>query len=221
MTAIDGWGYAFLALVSIVLPLLAIETSRRLGGGSLPLPRTLFYLQTIVFQGIVLLIATVTAVTNRISIARLPREPMRGVVAAALLLAIALLVLLVRWPQRTAEVKRRLYELLPHDRSELPPYFALCVFAAVAEEVTYRGVAFALIGRLTSSTIAAALIAAAIFALGHMVQGWSSVGAIFLFAIGFQAIVYIAGSLLFAIVVHFAYDAIAGVLIPRLYSREL
>lgn len=131
------------------------------------------------------------------------------------LLGTALAILVVRWPSRPQAARRRLYDLLPHGRREMPLYLALCAIAAVGEEVTYRAAALELLERLTGNSVAAAVIAAVAFALGHAIQGWRSVGAIFLFALGFHAIVFIAGSIWFAVAVHFAYDAIAGVLIPR------
>lgn len=162
-----------------------------------------------------LFVAIITARRNAIPVAQAPLRPLEGGAAAACLLAIALLILVVRWPGREPKTKRRLYELLPHERGEMPLYLGLCAAAAVSEEVAYRGVAFSLLQMLSGSEAVAALLAAVAFALGHAIQGWRSVGAIFLFALGFHVIVLIAGSLWFAVGVHFAYDAIAGVLIPR------
>ena len=197
----------FLFLIGVVLPLLAFQTARLLRGGPLPLPRRHFYVQTIVLQAAILIFALFV----KRDVLRPPDRPVGGALAALALLGIAIGILVIRWPARSSESRTQLYELLPHHRSELPLYFALCVAAGFAEEIAYRGVTFELLG----GTPLAALIASVVFALGHAIQGWRSVGAIFLFALGFHAIVYVAGSLWFAIAVHIAYDAIAGVLIPK------
>lgn len=204
--------YVFLFFIGVVLPLLAFQTARLLRGGPLPLPRKHFYVQTIVLQVAILLFALFV----KRDVLRPPSRPIAGVFAAAALLGIAIAILVWRWPQRSDESRTQLYELLPHDHSDMPVYFALCVAAGFAEEIAYRGATFELLG----ATPLAAIIASIVFALGHAIQGWRSVGAIFLFALGFHVIVYVAGSLWYAIAVHVAYDAIAGVLIPRWEDRR-
>jgi membrane protease YdiL (CAAX protease family) len=204
--------YVFLAVVGLVLPLLAVQTARLLRGGPLPVPRRHFYAQTIALQCAMLAFGLFV----RPDVLRAPRRPGAGAAAAVALLGAALAILTVRWPSRSDRSRNQLYELLPHDRGEMPLYLALCAAAGFAEEIVYRGVTFELLGE----TPLAALIASIFFALGHAIQGWKSVGAIFLFALGFHAIVHVAGSLWFAIAVHIAYDAVAGVLIPRWEKRE-
>jgi membrane protease YdiL (CAAX protease family) len=204
--------YFFLLFIGVVLPLLAVQTARALRGGPLPLPRRHFYLQTIVLQVAIL----VFALFVKRDVLAPPTRPVAGALAAAGLLGVAVAILVWRWPHRSDQSRTLLYELLPHGRSDLPLYFLLCVAAGFAEEIAYRGVTFALLG----GTWIAALVASVVFALGHAIQGWRSIGVIFVFALGFHAIVYVAGSLWYAIAVHIAYDAIAGVLIPRWEDRR-
>ncbi len=205
-------------VIAIVLPLLAIRTQQLLGGRRLPIPRPVFYWQTILLQVILYALALVAAATNLIVLNVVPRTP-RALWALALL-GVALLALRVFWPTRSDQSKDRLCDLLPHDRSELMPYLLLCLVAAIAEEVAYRGVAYRLLFRLSHSIVIAVAVAAFVFALGHMVQGWRSAAVIFVFAVGFHAVVIVGQSLLPAIVVHFAYDAIAGLVVPRWCARE-
>ncbi len=215
---IDAWGTGYLAVIAIVLPMLAFRTRHLLGGKRLPMPRPVFYWQTILLQVILYGLALLAAATNLIVLTLLPRTP-RALWALALL-AVALLSLWVFWPMRSTESKSRLCDLLPHGRTELIPYLLLCLVASIAEEVAYRGVAYRLVFRQSHSIPMAVAVVALVFALGHMVQGWRSVAVIFVFAVGFHAIVIYGQSLLPAILVHFAYDAIAGVVVPRWCAKE-
>jgi len=138
------------------------------------------------------------------------------------MLVVTLAALKLRWPGRTPESQQRLYELLPHDRDEFRIYVLLCFVAGIAEETIYRGATFGILLTLFRNVIAATVLTSFVFALGHAVQGWKSAAVIFVFALAFQAIVIIGGSLLPAIVVHFTYDLIAGILVPRCYEgREI
>src|SRR5262249_2450239 len=58
------------------------------------------------------------------------------------------------------------------------------------------------------------------FGLTHIIQGWRSVAIIVVFALGFHALVWLAGSLYVAMAVHVAYDITAGLSFGRL-GREL
>jgi membrane protease YdiL (CAAX protease family) len=215
---IDAWGTVFLLFIGVALPVLAYRTQRMLGGGPLPMPRPVFYWQTILFQIVIYGFALFAAATNTVALTLAPKTP-RAMWAIALLV-VALLALRVFWPRRSVESKRRLCDLLPHNRTELVPYVLLCAVAAIAEEVAYRGVAYWLVFRVTHSIPLSVAIVAIAFALGHMLQGWRSVAAILLFAVAFHAVVIYGQSLLAAILVHFAYDAIAGLVVPRWCAKD-
>jgi membrane protease YdiL (CAAX protease family) len=68
--------------------------------------------------------------------------------------------------------------------------------------------------------LVAVLIVAVTFGLTHIVQGWKSAAIVCLFALGFQTIVWLSGSLYLAMLVHIAYDVTAGLSYGRL-GREL
>jgi membrane protease YdiL (CAAX protease family) len=205
-------------VIAIILPVLAFRTHRLLGGRRLPMPRQLFYWQTILLQLILYGMALFAAATNLIALTVVPKTP-RALWALGLL-AVALGSLRIFWPRRSRDSKSRICDLLPHGRGEFMPYLLLCLVASVAEEVAYRGVAYRLVFRVSHSITIAVVLVALAFALGHMVQGWRSVAVIFLFAVGFHAVVIYGQSLLPAILVHFAYDAIAGLLVPRWCASE-
>jgi membrane protease YdiL (CAAX protease family) len=211
---------AFLLIVAIILPVLAIESARRMRGRPLPIPRRAFFVQTIAIQLILFAAAVLAAWRSGIDLLSLPSNAAAWLAAAAMLV-IALAALKIRWPERTPESKQRLYELLPHNRGEFQIYVILCFVAGIAEETIYRGAAFGVLMLLLRNTIAATLVTSVVFAAGHAVQGFRSAVVIFVFALAFQAIVILGGSLLPAIVVHFTYDLIAGIVVPRWYESGL
>ena len=83
------------------------------------------------------------------------------------------------------------------------------------EEITYRGVMFALLLAMTRNWWTAVAICVVFFALGHANQGllrMSFVGAI---AVGCHVLVWMTGALYLSMAVHFAYDFIAGIVYLR------
>jgi membrane protease YdiL (CAAX protease family) len=114
------------------------------------------------------------------------------------------------WRKRVEERSRKTWLFMPRTRRERILWVLCSVAAGVSEEVTYRGVMFAILWRLTGNPIAAALIAAAVFSISHVLQGFKSMAIIFGFALAFQSISWLSGSLYVAMIVHAAYDVIAG-----------
>lgn len=218
--AIEPAAALFLFFVCLFVPYVAFKSKRRLGDGPLPVSRTRLFVQTIFVQLWLFAIAVVAATRNDIDLLAAPKRPLLAWGLAALFVIVLVAVMRWRWPHRDPASKARLYHMLPRERRELGPYYAVCVAAGVCEEVVYRGAAAVLLARITGSTIAAVLIAAVVFALAHVIQGWQSAFVIFLIALGAHALV-IAGQSLFPIMAaHALYDAVAGTLMPRWYERE-
>ena len=214
---IDGFGAALLLIVGVAIPYLAWKTNRRFRGVELPIPRAQFFFQTAIFQLVIYGFALVAASTNGIRLKLLPLVWWKAWPALALLV-LSLALLKLRWPSRDDADKRRLYAILPHDRRELGPYLVLCVVAGIAEEVIYRGVSYRLLLRLGITIWVAAAIMSVVFAVAHSVQGWRSAIVIGVIAAGFHFVVIYSGALVPAIVAHIAYDAVAGIVVPRWIS---
>jgi membrane protease YdiL (CAAX protease family) len=114
---------------------------------------------------------------------------------------------------------------MPANAVERAWWIAVAVLAGISEEITWRGVQTALLSNLTGRLWIGAIICSISFGLGHMVQGWKSSAIIVFFALGFQALVWLSGSLYVAMAVHMAYDITAGLTYGRLgkefgYSPE-
>ena len=143
-----------------------------------------------------------------------------SIATGALLLIFMVLAMRPRW-RRAVEKRTPIVQLfMPADARERVSWFAIATLAGAFEEITWRGVQYTLLLRLTHNAPLAAAICCVSFALGHAVQGWRSVVAILGFAASFHLLVWIAGSLYVAMVAHCLYDAIAGLTYGKL-GREL
>ena len=218
---IEAYGYVFLAIVCLGVPYAAWKSSKRVGSGPLPFSRRRFFIQTLLVQLYLGALAVVAAWLFSVDLLTAPTTPVRAWALAALFLALLLGAMRWRWPHRGQESKEKLVRLLPSQRSDLPPYFALCLTAGVCEEIVYRGVTFVLLARITGSVLIAIAIASVAFALAHVVQGRRAVIVVFFIALGAHALVYLAQSLFPVMAVHALYDAVGGVLMSRWYRREI
>jgi membrane protease YdiL (CAAX protease family) len=109
---------------------------------------------------------------------------------------------------------------MPTSGVERAWWLSVSVLAGISEEITWRCVQVALLTQLIGDYRIAAAASAVSFACAHWVQGPRSVAVILLFAGGFQGLVWLAGSIYVAIVVHIAYDITAGIAYGRL-GRQL
>lgn len=215
---VNPLGYMLLFVVGVFLPIVIVRSSRRLGTGSLPISRSRFFRQTIIFQLLVALLSAWTAWTHGILAMPLPHRPLISWGAAALLYFITMTTLKLRWRSRSSAAKQRLYDILPHNPRELVPYLFVCIVAGVAEEFIYRGVMTELLQRVTGLAIVTVVAISLSFAVAHAMQGWRSVAGIFVIALACHGLVWLAQSLIPVMAVHFAYDLTAGMLIPRWFD---
>ena len=136
---------------------------------------------------------------------------------SAVALAAALSLGELSWRLRSAAERERLWvrRILPRNGRERGAWILVSAGAALAEEVAYRGVFVAIVVNATGSVAVAIVASALAFALVHAPQGLSSVGYVFVIALIHHALVLATGSLVPAIVVHFAYDVLAGLWLAR------
>ncbi|MCI0659883.1 MAG: CPBP family intramembrane metalloprotease, partial [Acidobacteria bacterium] len=142
----------------------------------------------------------------------MPLNPILSVNLVVVVLATAIVFMLPRWRRNVENRERKVYLFMPRDSREKSLWVFISAAAGIGEEITYRGVMWVLLARLTGSLWIAALIASSIFAFSHYMQGWISIVAIFGFALGFHAVVWLTGSLIPAMLLHFLYDLMAGMM---------
>ena len=178
------------------------------------------------FQGTVLSIVLLAAIS--LAVARWERIELfprafpgwRALLGGAVILAAMIAYMRPRW-RRAVERRARIVHLyMPANATERAWWIAVAVLAGVGEEITWRGVQGGLLNHFTGRFWIGALVCAISFGFGHMIQGWRSVIVVIAFALGFHALVWLAGSLYVAMAVHIAYDLTAGISYGRL-GREL
>ena len=218
--SVNALGYLLLLFVGVLLPALIFRSAQKLGSRPLPITRSRFFRQTIIFQLVLALLCAWAAWTHGILTMPLPERPLISFGAAVLLYLVMLATLKLRWKSRSSAAKQRLYDILPRTSHEFVEYVLLCIVAGMAEEFIYRGVLTGLLQRITGITLATVITLSVSFAVAHSMQGLRSVAGIFVIALACHTLVWLAQSLIPMMAVHFAYDLTAGVLIPRWVEGE-
>jgi membrane protease YdiL (CAAX protease family) len=109
---------------------------------------------------------------------------------------------------------------MPSNATELGWWLVVSVLAGTGEEITWRAVQTGLLAAATGNYPTAVVLSALSFGAAHAVQGWRSSAVIVVFALGFQTLVWLTGSLYIAMAVHIVYDITAGISYGRL-ARQL
>jgi membrane protease YdiL (CAAX protease family) len=209
MLTIGAAGYCHLILFGLVLPWAAFRSAAKLTSFPYP-PRRRFYIG-VLLQHLFFIGATVAvAVLEKIPLLQPPQQLIQAAGIVAIAFAMAIGIMLPRWRRSVEEREPKIYLFMPGDAAEKSLWVLISAAAGIGEEITYRGVMWILWARLTGSLWIAALITSIIFAISHYMQGWPSITAIFGFALAFHAIVWLTGSLIPAMLLHFLYDLTAG-----------
>jgi membrane protease YdiL (CAAX protease family) len=221
---VDAEVLLYLLLVVVLMPVGAMR-SKGIIAGSRPdrpaPPRTNILSRAVLVQAALFLLSLFVARTHGMDL--WPRARVRsvdlgiGLGAFALLLGFGML----SWRLRTPDERRQMWlrHLLPRNRTQWMLWLVVSATAGISEETTYRGVLVILLGSLTASFIAAALLSAIVFAIAHYPQGPKSVALVFAIALVMQAVVSTTGALYVAMGVHAAYDITAGVRAARRFAE--
>lgn len=215
-------GWMHLVAFGLLLPALVLRNARAISKRTMPLPQrvTYFRSQTVVlatFAGTSLLVASVEPIP---ALATGVPHPLRGLSAGIAMYVAAVLVMRPLWRKAVARRARIVHLFVADTREERAWWLAVSLLAGIGEEITWRGVQTGLLVPVVGDYWIAAVLSGVSFALAHSVQGWQSVMGIFMFALGFQVVVFASGSLYIAMLVHVAYDLTAGFTYGRL-AREM
>lgn len=204
---IVGWYH--LLFFGVFIPYAAIKSSRVIA--TKPLPPKVKHLVSQILT-LLFFLALSMLVGRKEWILLFPRViPELKFVALGAAVLVALVTLMrPMWRKRVQERSRRVWLFMPRTPKERGLWIGCSIAAGISEEVTYRGVMFALLWRLTGSAWAATLIAALIFSISHFLQGWKSMSIIFGIALTFQMLAWFTGSLYVGMAVHALYDVAAG-----------
>lgn len=217
--SISVLGWAFVLFVTIVVPW-AVLRNRESALAMADIPLALRFYAMLLPQVVLGALAVVTGFVEGIELFP-PRAPsLISWFSGAVFLGVALLLVRPHWRRSIEEDKPTWRLFAPTNRRERRIWTLLSLSAGIGEELVWRGVLPALIALLTGSFAVGIALSVASFALAHAIQGLRSVLAIAGIAAAFHVLVFVSGSLYTAMVVHFAYDVIAGFTYAR-FAREL
>jgi len=222
VTHLDTLGWYHILVFSILVPYLAIRSRKRIMAANAPPLNRLKRFQSTTF-GLVLLgtLSVLTARTHAINLFhRGVTTPGVAIPAAIAMYVVAVVLMRPRWRRAVEKRVRVVYLFMPTNTRERVWWIAVSTLAGISEEITWRGVQPVVLAAALGSSTAAVMISAIAFGIAHMTQGWRTAGVVCLFALGFQTLVWLSGSLYLAMLVHLAYDVTAGLTYGRL-GREL
>lgn len=213
-------GWAFLALVTLYIPFVAVRTARRLRKPEGRPSRTQLLLSVLISQVFNLIIALAVAKYEWISLFSPPHVDWRNFAYAFAFLIPGLGTLPMRWNWRTLEEKKKVIWRLPQKPADLLGWGLVSLGAGTTEEIAFRGVMFQLWLRVIGFWWPTTILCSAVFAISHYIQGWRSMTIIFGMAIATHAIVLATGDLYTVMAIHFIYDLLAGWMFLILAKRD-
>jgi len=219
---LNAAGWAHLFAYGLLLPLMVVRARRKVVGASdAPLPDRLRYFQGTTIELLMLVAGSFAAArAERMQLFPSAFPPWYGIVAGIAAYAIAVFFMAPRWRRAVERNARVAHLFMPSNGTELAWWLVVSVLAGTGEEITWRAVQTGLLAAATGSYPTAAVLSALSFGAAHAVQGWRSSAVIVVFALGFQTLVWLTGSLYVAMAVHVVYDITAGISYGRL-ARQL
>jgi membrane protease YdiL (CAAX protease family) len=215
LTHLDLVAIWFLFIFGVFVPYIAFKSGRRIRVGAPVPPRKRIFINVLVMQGFFLVISLLTARSEDIQLFPPGRLSLGAVIFALGMLGICLSVMPLLWRKSSEDEKRRALLARPNEPKDLGWWFLVSLAAGTVEEITYRGVMFALALAMTRNWWMAVAICVLFFALGHANQKLSRMIFVGVIAIGCHVLVWMTGALYLAMAVHFTYDFIAGIIYLR------
>ena len=205
----------FLLIFGAFVPYIAFQSGRRIRAGAPIPPRKRIFINVLVMQILSFGISLLTARFREIDLFAAGRLSGKAAILVIGMLGIGLGVMQLFWRLSSEDEKRQTLLARPNEISDLGWWFLVSLAAGTVEEITYRGVMFALLLPMTRNRWTAAAICVLFFALGHANQKLSRMIFIGALAIGCHALVWMTGALSLAMAVHFTYDFLAGIIYLR------
>ena len=215
MQSLNVASFIFLVVIFVLTPRAALRSARQLRrahADGAPPPRMRIVLSTMFSLTIIWFLSQMNALSlgrNLFSVADVGlRELGIGVIGLAVLLLAIPISLAIRRPDE--ERRRLIVSLAPRNPREFAVFALLAVMAGIAEESAYRGVAVWILTPIFGNILPAMFLSAMAFGVAHAVQGGKTMLMVFAIAVVLHGLVWLTGTLVIAMVVHAAYDIVAG-----------
>ncbi len=203
----------------VFMPLLGVYSHFRLKSGKPLPPKKRRYRSIIAFQCLLLLISWGATQESRFQFFEA-----KGISVWYWLLAVAWLAFVVlriktKWPSITVERREKARRTLPENPAEMRYWVPISLLAGITEEWAYRGLACALLTRITGSVALSVSVCAVAFGFAHMFNGWLAVAGTGMLALVFQLVAFQCESLWLVMAIHACYDVLVGVIGMQFLSR--
>lgn len=211
----------YLVIFGLLVPFVVIRGRSHVRAGVAVPPLKKQAIQVVVMELLFLLIALLAARSRGIDVFARGVLPVKAVILAAVVLALGLITLPLRWRMLSAEQKLVTLAARPQTINDLAPWFVISLAAGIVEEIVYRGVMMAFVMRITHSWWLSVAICVLLFALGHLNQPVLMVVLVLVpMAIALHLVVAWTGSLHLAMAFHFLYDFSIGFLFIRIARQR-
>lgn len=202
-------GAVHIAIFALLVPWLAWRS--RAGMNQMaPVDRPTHFRRVIVQMAVFLAVSLLVAFAEHLALPLASPGSAAAWLAAMGLAAVGVVAMRSRWRESVASGDAKVRYFMPRTSQERNLWAGVSLAAGVSEEVTYRGVLFALLWVITGSALVAGVLSALAFGFSHIPQGWETAAIVAGIGLALQGIVWIGGSLWPVIAAHFAYDLLAG-----------
>lgn len=213
-------GLAYVALVGVLVPVLAVRGARLMAALEEPPSRAAIAQSAFVTFAVFGALSWVTSF-----VAGTPWADLRPLTARDALLTAGAIALLLAfapasWLMRPAREREQLRRMLPETPAQGVLWAAMSIGAGVFEEIAWRGVLYANVSALLGSPWIAALLCAASFGVSHAYQGPRNMVLTGAIGLLLQGLVALTGSLLPAILAHALYDILVVFVLRALARRD-
>jgi membrane protease YdiL (CAAX protease family) len=212
----------FLIAVLFVIPFLSYKSQGQIHlMEQLDIPRAKLYLQSLMMQGVLTVLAYFALRSSDLKINYLPALNIKTVGAGIGLIVIAWTLSSIRMKADSSFKDTNLKYILPRNGKEQVYWLGTTFISSFMEEYVYRGVLFLLFYQtFDNNWWLGALSSAVVFGFSHATQGTASVLFIIPFGLAFQYLYQLSGGLLLPIVTHFVYNTGVNIFFAKQILKE-
>ena len=193
------------------------------GAATRPVPsRVRILTATLVSLSLLLGVSWMVARLSGVELFALPALGAREIAAALVVFAghFALRRIAIAMHTREELRKAPMLAWMPRTPREWVLWVPVAILAGLAEEASYRGVAWTLLTWYTGNAWLSAALCIVAFGFAHITQNWKSALVIGLIAAMMHGLVAFTHTLVLAMIVHAAYDLVVAVIIGRRVAQR-